>query len=143
MTVGGQVEHPNGGDTMLTITQVLDNGLIRLKDIILSAQTIEWNPHPSFQGVSLKHLVRAQDTEGRLSCHLVKIEPRCEIGSHVHETSLELHEVLVGDGHCWIDDNGMEYKPEVVALIPVNKVHRVKAGDDGLFIMAKFTPALL
>ncbi len=34
----------------------------------------------------------------QLSCHLVKINPECEIGDHIHENNLEIHEIIYGSG---------------------------------------------
>ena len=33
---------------------------------------IEWNPHPAFKGVFLKHIIKGTDTGQRLSSHIVE-----------------------------------------------------------------------
>lgn len=104
---------------------------------------IEWTPHATFRGVSMKHLVTGSATGGRLSCHLVKIDPGCEIGEHIHQGKLELHEVEGGSGECAIGEERVDYRPGTVALIPDEIKHRVTAGDAGLLILAKFSPALI
>jgi len=47
-------------------------------------ESLPWNPHPKFAGVSLKHLVMGKDTGGRLSLHHVRLDPGCAIGDHTH-----------------------------------------------------------
>jgi len=108
-----------------------------------NAETLDWNAHPSFSGVSLKHLITGADTDGRFSAHLVRLDAGAEIGDHVHPESWELHEVAGGDGYCVLDGRTIPYKPGVAAVLPENVSHKVQAGDDGLTIMAKFIPALL
>ncbi|WP_353119100.1 cupin domain-containing protein [Nitratidesulfovibrio sp.] len=102
-----------------------------------------WNPHPSFQGVEMKHLVRGASTEGRLSCHMVRVAPGCTLETHVHEGQWELHEVMHGSGRAEVSGKGMDYRPGSVNVIPMGTAHRVQAGDDGLWLLAKFFPALL
>jgi len=103
----------------------------------------EWTPHPVFPGVWMKHLVKGEDTGGLLSCHLVRIENGCEIGDHVHNASLELHEVLSGTGTCLMDKRDTEYQPGVCLVILAGERHAVAAKGCDLHLMAKFTPALL
>jgi quercetin dioxygenase-like cupin family protein len=108
-----------------------------------SADRQEWAPHPVFPGVWMKHLVTGEDTGGLLSCHLVRIENGCEIGAHVHDASLELHEVLSGTGNCLVEGRDTEYQPGVCLVIPAGERHSVAAKGCDLHLMAKFTPALL
>jgi quercetin dioxygenase-like cupin family protein len=102
-----------------------------------------WNAHPTFKGVSLKHLVTGQATEGKLSCHLVHIQAGCEIGTHVHAGKLELHEVLSGQGQGLLVEQTIPYLPGTVVVIPADQPHRVVAGDQDVYLLAKFTPALV
>lgn len=74
---------------------------------------------------------------------MVKIEPFCELDNHVHNNNLEIHEVIYGHGKCQIDNNQVDYCLGTVGLIPSNTKHKVTAGKDGLYILAKFSPALL
>lgn len=103
---------------------------------------LPWNPHPAFSGVCLKHLVTAADTDGKFSCHLVRIDPGCAIGSHVHQTQLETHEVISGDGISLNDGVETAYRPGMMSMFGVNVPHEVRAGKEGLRLFAKFIPAL-
>lgn len=107
-------------------------------------RALPWNPHPSFRGVALKHLVTGADTGGALSAHLVRIEAGCRLEEHSHAGSLELHEVVRGAGTCALADKSVAYAPGACGLIPAGVPHSVRAhaGED-LYILAKFAPALL
>jgi len=103
----------------------------------------DYAPHRTFKGVYLKHLVKGDVTEGRISSHLVKVDPFCTLDTHTHPEQVEIHEVLQGAGECRIAEREIRYTPGVVAVIPQNVPHRVAAGENGLYILAKFTPSLL
>ncbi len=109
----------------------------------LITEDLPWNPHSIFKGVFLKHLIQGAETNGKISCHLVKIDPECEIGEHIHEGKFEVHEVIDGDGICQIEKESISYRAGSIALIPENKPHKVIAGKKGLLLLAKFTPSLL
>lgn len=103
---------------------------------------VPWAAHPSFAGVELKQLVSGAQTEGKFSYHLVRIAPGGRIGLHTHPTQLETHEVIAGSGFCLRDGQKIAYEPGVISLLPANVPHEVQAGDEGLYLFAKFIPAL-
>lgn len=117
-------------------------GQLRLPGTAVSFSEIPWNKHPTFDGVELKHIVTAKETGGQFSYHLVRIAPGKAIGNHVHQTQLETHEVIAGTGICV--NNGVElvYEPGVISILPMGLPHEVQAGPDGLYLFAKFIPAL-
>lgn len=105
---------------------------------------LPWNPHPTFPGVALRHLLTGADTGGAVSAHLVRIQAGCELKPHTHPGGLELHEVVRGAGECSLAGRSVRYEPGACGLIPANTTHSVRAdaGED-LYILAKFVPALL
>ncbi len=103
---------------------------------------VAWKPHPIFEGVELKNIVGAEQTKGLFSYHLVKIAPCKKIGCHAHATQLETHEVIKGKGHCLVDGEKIAYKPGVIVLLEKEVPHEVQAGEEGLYLFAKFIPAL-
>jgi quercetin dioxygenase-like cupin family protein len=103
---------------------------------------IEWQKHPKFNGVFTKSLFSGKDSGNNLSAMLVKIEPNCEIGNHIHEGKAELHEVIYGEGVTLVNEKSVAYKPGVISLIPADVPHSVKANNNGLVLLAKFTPPL-
>lgn len=122
--------------------ETFDSGSLRLPESTAEFADIPWAKHPSFDGVELKHIVSAKDTAGQFSYHLVRIAPGKSIGNHIHETQLETHEVIAGSGVCINDGVSIPYEPGVISVMPAGVPHEVNAGTDGLFLFAKFMPAL-
>ena len=117
-------------------------GQLCLPGVTISFKDIPWSKHPTFDGVELKHIVTAKETEGQFSYHLVRIDPDCSIGNHIHETQLETHEIIAGTGICINNGAELAYEPGVISILPMGLPHEVKAGADGLYLFAKFIPAL-
>jgi quercetin dioxygenase-like cupin family protein len=123
------------------LTKVLSEQ-VYFADKQIDIDTLAWNPHPTFKGVYLKHLVTGNDTGNRLSCHIVKIEPNCILDTHLHDGKMEIHEVVGGSGTMYLDGKNISYTVGRICVIPANTLHKVIAGKDGLYLFAKFTPAL-
>lgn len=124
-------------------TNYFNKGKLYINDKCVDVGSLEWNEHPAFEGVFLKHIIKGENTNNSLSCHLVKINPYCKIGIHAHSGKTELHEILSGNGTCIIEQTTIFYKKGVVGFIPADLNHSVKAEKDGLLLLAKFFPALL
>lgn len=124
-------------------THSFTRGKLYINDKCINVEELQWNEHPEFKGVFLKHLIKGEKTRDQLSCHLVKINANCEIGLHHHRGKTELHEVLDGAGICMIEQQKLNYQKGVTGFIPEDKNHIVKAGTEGLLLIAKFFPALL
>lgn len=120
------------------LLETFDNGSLRLPESTAEFADIPWSKHPAFAGVELKHIVSAKDTAGQFSYHLVRIAPGKSIQNHIHET----HEVIAGSGICINDGISTPYEPGVISIMPAGVPHEVNAGADGLFLFAKFMPAL-
>ena len=120
-----------------------DNGKLRLPDKTIDFNEIAWSQHPVFEGVALKHILTSKETGGQYSYHLVHIEPMKAIDDHIHETQLETHEVIAGSGVCINDGHELVYEPGTISIMPVAVNHEVHAGKDGLYLFAKFFPALV
>ena len=103
---------------------------------------IPWREHPNFTGVELKHILTSEETNGAYSYHLVRIAPNCSIGEHIHEYQLETHEVIAGNGTCINEGTAIAYESGVISVFPAGILHEVNAGEDGLYLFAKFMPAL-
>lgn len=119
-----------------------EEGKLLLPDATTTFDTIAWSEHPVFEGVALKHIVTSEQTDGQFSFHLVRIAPSQKIGSHIHEKQLETHEVISGTGICMNNGVKLSYEPGVISIFPVGVPHEVTAGVDGLYLFAKFMPAL-
>ena len=108
----------------------------------IDIEKLEWNKNAN-NGVYLKHIIKGEDTEGKFSCHIVKIESNCEIGQHIHEGSWELHEVIAGEGKCFLEAKEIDYSVGTISVIPAGMGHKVLAVNGDLYLFAKFVPALL
>lgn len=126
----------------MKVFEKFDDGKLVLPSKTVEFGEIAWSKHPVFEGVELKHILTAKDTEGSFSYHLVKIAPNCSIGNHIHETQLETHEVIAGNGIGVNEGVELPYEPGVISIMPAKVKHEVKAGDEGLYMFAKFMPAL-
>lgn len=120
----------------------MDGGRIEYVDRVVEAGEITCKAHPIYAGVCLKTLIGFEETGGRFSSLLVRLEAGSEIGEHIHDNQWELHEVVGGKGKCFILDKEIDYEPGVCTVIPHGRKHRVEAGEQGLFLLAKFIPAV-
>jgi quercetin dioxygenase-like cupin family protein len=121
----------------------LENGAVFVNGVkTLDTAGGNWVPHPRFPGVSTKHLFVGADSTGKMSVMLVKVEPGMEIGDHAHEGRTELHQTVAGDGFAEVGGKRVAYAPGVVSLVPADVAHSVHAGNDGLVLLASFSPAL-
>lgn len=118
-------------------------GKLLLADAAIDFADIEWSKHATFEGVELKHIVTSKETDGKFSYHLVRIAPNKKIGMHIHKEQLETHEVIIGNGSCLNDGKKLQYEPGIISIFPQNVPHEVTAGEDGLYLFAKFIPALV
>lgn len=127
-----------------TVASILAKGrVVHTLTDLRDAGELPWQDHPAFAGVRLRHLVTAADTEGQLSCHIVRLDPGASLAGHVHDGQWELHEVVCGSGTAALAGRQTDYAPGVTAVIPRGTPHAVTAGDQGLCLLAKFFPALL
>lgn len=124
------------------VFEAFNNGALRLPEQTVPFADIAWSKHPTFEGVELKHIVTAKNTNGAYSYHLVRIAPNKSIKNHIHETQLETHEVIAGNGTCINTGKALSYEPGVISIMPAGVPHEVNAGNDGLYLFAKFMPAL-
>jgi len=125
------------------ILKHIQEGLIFSTADEAKVKDLPWHEHPTFSGVALKHLITAKNTDGKFSSHLVRVNSGCEIGEHIHEGKWELHEVLIGRGKCIVKSKEINYYGGIVAIMPPDIPHTVKAEEDDLYILAKFIPALV
>lgn len=118
------------------------SGCVFLNEHQKPVAEIPWSPHPTFKGVYLKHLITGTDTQNRFSYHIVKIEPGCTLDTHLHDGKTETHEVVCGSGKMNLDGKEIDYIVGAVCFIPDGTPHKVIAGNKGMYLLAKFSPAL-
>ncbi|MCM1118168.1 MAG: cupin [bacterium] len=126
----------------MDIFERFNKGKLVLPEKEVDFGKIAWSKHPTFEGVELKHIITAKDTEGKFSYHLVRIAADCSIGNHIHETQLETHEVIGGSGSCANAGSTVLYEVGTISIMQAGAPHEVTAGPQGLYLFAKFMPAL-
>ena len=109
--------------------EAFNAGHLCREDRSIPFEAVPWSAHPVFEGVELKHIITAKDTDGAFSYHLVRIAPN-------------KHEVIARDGICINGGYSHEYAPGAIAILPAKVHHEVQAGSQGLYLFAKFFPAL-
>ena len=120
-------------DMKNTLFEAFDNGTFKTPAATVSFADIPWSNHPIYEGVALKHLVTAKDTDGQFSYHLVHI---------ASGKSIETHEVSAGSGSCICQGEVISYYMGTISVMPAGVAHEVHAGAEGLCLFAKFMPAL-
>ena len=108
--------------------EAFNGGELRLPNMTVKFEDIPWSKHP--------------ETGGDYSFHLVRIAPNKSILDHIHDPQLETHEVIAGYGTCVNDGKEIAYEPGVISIMPTKVHHAVNAGPEGLYLFAKFFPAL-
>lgn len=125
------------------MNNTIEHGSIFTSQLSVETETVPWNKHATCPGVYLKHLVKGSQTDGKFSCHLVKVEAGCVISEHIHADNWETHEIIAGNAVGYLEKTEIAYTPGTMAVIPAGRQHRVKAGSEDLIIRATFVPALV
>ncbi|MGN1106201.1 MAG: cupin domain-containing protein [Huintestinicola sp.] len=127
---------------MENIFEKFNSGRLMIPNAEKDFSQLDWNKHPTFEGVELKHIVTASETGGAFSYHLVRIAPGMKIGTHTHPEQTETHEVISGSGACINEGKEIPYSTGVISIMKIGTPHEVIAGSEGLYLFAKFIPAL-
>lgn len=126
----------------MEVFELFNSGKLVLPERTVDFAEIKWSKHPTYEGVELKHIVTSKDTDGKFSYHLVRIAANCSIKEHIHENELETHEVIKGSGKCINADITLPYEVGTISIMPAGVKHEVIAEENGLYLFAKFIPAL-
>lgn len=124
------------------VFEAFDTGRFEIPGKTTEFKAVPRSKHPTFAGVELKHILTSKETGGAYSFHLVRIAPNKAILDHIHDPQLETHEVIAGSGTCINDGHEIRYAPGVISIMPSKVHHEVRADENGLYLFAKFMPAL-
>jgi quercetin dioxygenase-like cupin family protein len=111
---------------------------------VTKVEELEWQPHPTVEGVKIKVLVswRAQGTD--VTCMLVRIASGLEVPEHVHDLSDDILYPLAGRARMWVDGSGdFSLEPGVIVRVPQGVRHRIFDVSEDLLLYDVFWPALL
>lgn len=101
----------------------------------------EFVPHPSFEGVFVRHLFSSKQND-RLSNAVVKVEPGYQIAPHTHEV-METMYVISGQGLFLVGEEYVRVEAGNAMLAPKGVVHCTKNnGSDPLLMLCTFSPAI-
>jgi len=101
-----------------------------------------WAAHPTFPGVQLKPLVKGAASGDAFSTLMVRIAPGGAMLPHRHDGQTEQHFVVAGSGRADLEGQMIDYLPGALMVIPRAALHSIQAGEDGMVLMAVFSPAI-
>lgn len=125
------------------MTNPMAGGTMHYMERTEEIDKMKWIPHPKFEGAFMKHLIKGDDNDHLASCHLVRVNPGCQLSDHIHQEQWEYHHIIEGKGTGYLDGKPMPYSPGTMAVIPKGVLHKVVAAEEGIVILATFLPALL
>lgn len=111
---------------------------------VTDIEELEWQPHPTVEGVEIKVLVSqgAQGTD--VTCMLVRIGRGLEVPEHVHDHSDDILYPLAGRARMWVEGSGdFALEPGVIVRVPQSTKHRIFDVSEELLLYDVFWPALL
>lgn len=127
----------------MSIIKDFELGKVITDSATINMDAVDFVPHKSFPGVALKLLAGGSQTGHALSLHLVRVDPHCSLDNHTHPDNIEIHKVISGSGDVVIGNHSSAYCAGTIGVIPKGTPHQVLAGEEGLYILATFSPALV
>jgi quercetin dioxygenase-like cupin family protein len=111
---------------------------------VRKTEELEWQPHPTVEGVEIKVLV-SQGAHGTdVTCMLVRISRGLEVPEHTHERSDDILYPLSGRARMWVEGSGdFGLAPGVIVRVPQGTRHRIFDVSEDLLLYDVFWPALL
>jgi quercetin dioxygenase-like cupin family protein len=56
---------------------------------------------------------------------------------------VEIHDILSGKGTCMLEGSEIRYQPGTMGIMPADRVHSITAGNEGMLLLATFSPPLV
>ena len=99
--------------------------------------------HPTQKGVYIKHFFLGEDTKGLFNNLEVRIEPGCEIKSHIHEDSAEYFYIAKGCGKFLLNGEWEHVRAGDALFSPKGVEHAIKnITNDPLILFSTFSPPI-
>ena len=111
---------------------------------VTRVEELEWQSHPTAEGVEIKVLVSRATQGAGVTCMLVRIDRGLEVPEHVHDGSDDILYPLAGRARMWVEGSGdFALEPGVVVRVPQGTRHRIFDVREDLLLYDVFCPALL
>ena len=111
---------------------------------VARVEELEWQSHPTAEGVEIKVLVSRATHGAGVTCMLVRIERGLEVPAHVHDGNDDILYTLAGRASMWVEGTGdFALEPGVIVRVPQGTEHRIFDVSDDLLLYDVFCPALL
>lgn len=115
-----------------------------MKDVRTDLAEIEWLPHPTAEGVTMKPLVTMKSDGTDVSCLLIKVPRGGQVPEHVHQDQVDILYPLKGKAVMFVDGAGsFSLEPGCVARVPKGTRHRIEQVSEELLLYDVFWPALI
>lgn len=111
---------------------------------VTDIEELDWQPHPTAEGVEIKVLVsnNAQGTD--VTCMLVRIGSGLEVPEHTHDHSDDILYPLAGRARMWVEGNeDFSLEQGVIVRVPKGTRHRIFDVSEDLLLYDVFWPAVL
>jgi quercetin dioxygenase-like cupin family protein len=114
------------------------------KEVRRSLADMEWLPHPTAKGVTMKPLVTLKNNGTDVSCLLIKIPKGGAVPEHVHQEQDDILYPLEGCGVMSVDGRGsFSLEPGCVVQVPKGTKHKIEQVTEELLLYDVFWPALI
>ena len=116
----------------------------KIKMSVRKVEDIEWIPHPTARGVTMKPLVTRKDDGVNVSCILILIPKGTEVPEHHHEEEDDILYPLKGQAIMWVDGYGsFPLEPGCLVRVPKGTKHKITNVIKDLLLYDVFWPGLI
>ena len=102
-----------------------------MKSLFFPRESMDFQPHPKFQGVALAKLVTKELRE-EIGVSLLAIEPGVEIPVHVHEGEVDSIYVASGSGEAYVNGEWRSVSAGDYIFVPKGVEHGVRNSGEGV-----------
>jgi quercetin dioxygenase-like cupin family protein len=124
------------------ISRIFEEGSIIFPKYSTDANSKPWYNPPGWNGVFLRDLITENETRGKFTYHLVRIQDHCEVPKHDHATQWEFNLILSGNGQFLFGNEKIPIKIGQTYITPPGTNHTVQAKTRDLVLLALFIPAM-
>jgi quercetin dioxygenase-like cupin family protein len=124
------------------MSSTLEKTTIFFPEQVVHADDMPWYSPPGWKGVFLKDLIGENQTYGKFSYHLVRVQENCEVPLHSHDTQWEWNAILGGNGTFILNKKEISVSKGQTFVTPPGVSHIIRAGNRDIVLLAMFVPPL-